>query len=49
MPATSGGTIKAQGQLDGKFMARWADMCLQSLELFMTTDAGPFISAISAR
>jgi hypothetical protein len=56
----SGGTIKTQGQLDGKFMAGWTDMCLQRLdfsdalifrrfEFSMTGDTGPFISATVAR
>jgi hypothetical protein len=40
MPANSGGTIKSQGQLDGKFMAQQVDKSMQGLEFSMTTGSG---------
>jgi hypothetical protein len=47
MPAKSGGTIKSQGQLDGKFKAKRADMCLQTLEFSTVIGVSPFIVAAS--
>jgi hypothetical protein len=41
MPAQSGGTIRSQGQLDGKFKAEWADICLKILALSMTGVVSP--------
>jgi hypothetical protein len=43
----SGGTIKSQGRLDGKFMLRRLDVYLQSLEFFATQEIRPPISAAS--